>query len=168
MRNSVDKGRRTEQEIARLLTQWATPLYLFQRRGLGHAGQGDLVVTAELAAAPWPFTISIKSQQGPTLAVMLARAHAGLAWPWWRELEATDEESEIMARRMRAWLIWRSGFTWMLSVWTLGALQMPVRLALLPPPLYGWPRFTIALKHFLQDVTIDDVVKAIVEGWGQP
>ena len=71
--------------------------------------------------------------------------------------------------RERAWLVWRSGAStrWLLSCWSLGALQAPVRFAILPTPP-GWPRFTMQLDALLYTVKIQEAVAAIAEGWGQP
>lgn len=170
------KGRRAEKAIAYRLSRWATPHYLFRRRGLGHAGVADLIVDT-IAGPPWPFTISVKSAQGPTLPAMLERIRHGRVWPWWAELEIGQRlplnaelelvgESALLERnRVRAWLIWRSAATWMLSCWTLGGLTVPPRLTILPLGP-GWPAFTMRLDDFLAGVSIEAAMTAIADGWG--
>jgi len=167
---SVDRGREAERDVARRFNRWAGGAYTFKRRGLGHASVADLVVDGGPPA--WPFVISVKAAAGPSLAALLERASAGEPLPWWRELEGKGVElaqPELVERhRARAWLVWRSGGSprWLLSCWSLGALQAPVRLTFLPTPA-GWPRFTLALALFLETVKVEHAMAAIAEGWGQ-
>lgn len=176
-RLAVNRGRQAEGDVARRLTRWAHGLYTFRRLGLGQRGVGDLVV--EGGPPAWPFCISVKSPRGPTLGQLLHRAGAGAPLAWWLELErrggalATPDlvaNSETLAAcRASAWLVWRSAPSprWLLSCWSLGALQTPIRWTLLPNPA-GWPRFTMALDAFLAGVTVEQAIAAIGEGWGQP
>ncbi len=171
-RLAVDRGRASERDVARRLSAWAGGLYAFHR-GLGHKSIEDLVV--EGGPPAWPFTISVKSERGPSLAGLLERAAAGQPMPWWPELEhahvgrGVTHPEALAADRARAWLIWRSGSTrrWLLSCWSLGANQTPVRMMFLPTPA-GWPRFTMQLDAFLDAVTIEQAIAAIADGWGQP
>lgn len=159
--------------MARRLTRWAHGLYTFRRVGLGQRGVRDLGVAGGPPA--WPFIISVKSQRGPGLAQLLHRAGAGAPLAWWVEFErlggalATPDLVALAAGRASAWLVWRSAPSprWLLSCWSLGALQTPIRWTLLPNPA-GWPRFTMALDAFLTSVTVEQAIAAIGEGWGQP
>lgn len=167
---SLERGRRAEQDVARRLTTWADGLYTFARRGLGHAGVADLVVTAKPGLPPWPFTVSVKSHRVrafESLARMLVRLEGDKAWAWWMELEGPADEGRA-ARRAAAWLVWRSSAgPWLLSCWSLGGLSMPPRLMLGPTPPAGWPRFTMLFDSVLAGVPIDHVVAAIADGWGR-
>lgn len=155
---SLEKGRRAEQAVARMLSAWAEPCYTFRRRGLGHAGVADIIAVS-LSEGPrfpaWPFVISVKSEEGPTLASMLVRARHGQPWGWWQELELAGG----------GWLIWRSSRVWLISCATLGALEMPPRLAILPH-CPGWPPFTMHFAELLAVVPIGAAVAAIADGWG--
>ncbi len=172
-RLALDRGRASERDVGRRLNAWAGGLYTFHRRGLGHQGVEDLVVQGGPPA--WPFVISVKSERGPSLAGLLERAAAGQPMPWWPELELAhvarglSHPEALAASRARAWLVWRSGGVrrWLLSCWSLGALQVPVRVTLLPTPA-GWPRFTMQLDAFLEAVKVGQAIAAIADGWGQP
>lgn len=181
-RLAVNRGRQAEGDVARRLTRWAHGLYTFRRLGLGQRGVGDLVV--EGGPPAWPFCISVKSPRGPALGQLLHRAGAGAPFAWWLELERRgwlDIERQggvltppdlvansLAANRASAWLVWRSAPSprWLLSCWSLGALQTPIRWTLLPNP-GGWPRFTMTLDAFLTGVTVEQAIAAIGEGWGQ-
>ncbi len=117
----MNRGRWAEQRIARRLTAWTKGAYQFRRRGLGHAGLPDLVVTATpmvtTARGAWPYPISIKSYPRGApgldgLMRMAAFVMPGLApsapgWRWWTEIPADQRD--------RYWLVWRAHATWWLS-----------------------------------------------------
>ncbi|MGH7730017.1 MAG: hypothetical protein ACRENJ_02065 [Candidatus Eiseniibacteriota bacterium] len=153
---SLDRGRTAEREVARRLTAWGQPFYTFRRRGLGHAGVADLVVTPREGMPAWPWTISIKARarRAPTLATMFHAAAAGTPWAWWQEAIASVPPE-------RVWLIWKvAGGTWLLSCDGLWGVATPVRLALLPPPP-GWPRFTLWLNELLSTVPVIAMLESI-------
>lgn len=160
MRHSLDKGRRTEREVARRLTRWAAGRWLFRRRGLGHAGVPDLVVEPGARGVPWPFAVSVKAGRGPTLGVMLVRAAAGLGWPWWQQVAS-------VAGSERAWLVWKQpDGAWLLScgaLWGVIAANPPRAVGAFPPPMTliasGWPPFTVPLDAFLKVVPPERVVE---------
>lgn len=159
-RRSLDKGRRTEREVARRLTRWAAGWWIFRRRGLGHAGLPDLLAAPGVLntdALPWPFVLSVKAGRAPTLATLLAWARTGMAWQWWQEVASAAPEPG------RAWLVWKSGPTWLLSCGALWGLSPPPTFSLFAAvsAIQGmgtvasssaadWPRFTMVLDALLE------------------
>jgi hypothetical protein len=143
-----------ERDAVRRLTRWAAGLYKFQ------LDRRSELLRVDGGPPVWPFRIRVRAGLGPSLAALLDLAGAGAPLPWWAELQS-------QAPRESAWLIWRSAPSrrWLLSCWSLGALHVPVRFAVLPTTP-GWPRFTVALDAFLYTVKVEQVVAAIAEGWG--
>jgi len=161
---SLRRGRAAEQLVARRLTRWTRGHYLFRRRGLGHRGLPDLVVTpATMVVSPlptWPYPISVKSSRARApgldgLARLAGGRLAGVGWRWWREIPA--------AERGRYWLVWRAHATWWLSadaenpVWHAGRWPAILRLA---APADLLPSWTAPLEH-LCALDVQDVVTAV-------
>jgi len=151
---SLRRGRAAEQRVARRLTRWARGSYLFTRRGLGHRGLPDLLVSqqtgfTDTGPRPWPYPISVKSdpRHAPGLHGLTRLFVSGVAgsWRWWQEIPA--------AERSRYWLIWRAHATWWLSadtenpVWRAGPWPAILRLAGPNTLVPGW---TAPLAHLLE------------------